>query len=290
MRLPHFEMHRVETIEAATELLDFHGDEAVIHCGGTELVLAMKLGFAPYGHLIDIKPIEELNGIVAGDDLWIGAVATHRAIERHPTVRSRWLGLAEMAASVGNVRVRNVGTIGGNLCFGEPHSDPATALLAADASIECRRGREVRRIIPMSDFSVGPFETALRPGELLVGVRVPPLVEGATMLHRKIRFHERAAATVAMTCRIENNRFAHLRLAVGAVGNQSALVPDAEVLLADVPADALPALSIDELGALAVAAGRPVDDAYGSGDYKAHLLKVLIHRTLLDVVDAQRRP
>jgi len=285
MALPEFELHRPTTIEEATELLDHHGDEAAIHCGGTELLLVMKMGYAPFSQLVDIKHIAELSGISDDGDLWIGANTTHHRIEQHPGVRARWAGLAGMAASIGNRRVRNVGTIGGNLCFSEPHSDPATALLAAGASLECRRGGEPTRSIPMADFVVGPFQTALRAGEVLVGIRVPPLADGAVLIHRKITFHERAAATVTVTCSVTDNRIDHLRLAVGAVGVRPALVEEAGELVGEAPVDSLPPAVLDALGEAAVAAGRPVSDSYGGAEYRAHLLRVLVRRALADATD-----
>lgn len=282
MALPTFELHRPTTIEEATQLADKYGDDAVFHCGGTELLLVMKLGLAPYGHLIDVKPISELRGVIADDDLWIGATTTHRQIEQRPEIRDRWAGLAEMTSTIGNLRVRNVGTLGGNLCFAESHSDPATALLAGGATVESRRGGETVRSIDMDDFVTGPFETALRPGELLVGVRVPRLSDGAILIHRKIRFHERAAATVAISIRVNDNRIDHIRLAVGAVGNRAGLVADAGSLLTGQPVDALAVNAIDDLTQAAVATGRPVADAFGSADYKAHLLRVLVRRTIAE--------
>ena len=289
MRLPPFDLTRVESVAEATELLDRFGDDAAIHCGGTELVLAMKLGFAPYGHLVDVKPVDELRGVTAGEDLWIGAATTHQEIVTHPDIRSRWPGLAEMAATVGNARVRNVGTIGGNLCFGEPHSDPATALLAAGATLECRRGDDKARVTSMSDFMVGAFQPGLSPGELLLGVRVPALERGVMLLHRKIRFHERAAAAVTMSVRLVHNRLELTRLAVGAVGNVPRLVPGADDYLVGMPADALPSAAVDGLADAAASAGEPVTDAYGSADYKSHLVRVLVRKCVAEVTERTER-
>lgn len=289
MALPAFELHRPTTVEEATALLDEHGDDAALHCGGTELLLVMKLGLAPNDHLIDTKGIGELQGLTADDatggGLRIGATVTHRQVERSAAVRGRWPGLAAMTATIGNVRVRNTGTLAGNLCFAEPHSDPATALLAADASIDLRRGGAPVRSVAMEDFVVGPLQTALEPGELLVGVRVPEPPSGAVLLHRKIRFHERAAANVALQARVADNRWHDVRLAVGAVGTQARLVPEAAALLDGTPADAVPAGVLDDLAAAAVAAGRPVDDSFGTAEYKTHLLRVLLRRTLAEVTE-----
>src|SRR5204862_3100000 len=128
-----------------------------------------KIGFCSYGHLVDIKGIEELGCIRADNGaLVIGSTVTHREIERSPLVLERLPALAAMERRVANIRVRNVGTLGGNLCFSDPHSDPATFLLALDAEAEFD-GRRV----PLSEFLLGPYETALRHGQLLGAVRIP---------------------------------------------------------------------------------------------------------------------
>lgn len=287
MTLPQFALHRAASVVEATSLLDTHGDDAVIVCGGTELLLAMKLGFAPYAHLVDIKPIDEMRSIIVGADLWIGARATHREIEEHPDIRRHWAGLAEMAASVGNMRVRNVGTIGGNLCFAEPHSDPASALIALQARAELRRGDEATRHVAIEDFVVGAFQTVLRPGELMLGIRVPRLAEGAQLIHRKIRFHERAAATLSLVHRVSDNRIDRVCMAVGAVGDRPGRVAPAEELLEGVAADAIPETVVADVADAAVAAGAPVTDAYGTRDYKAHLLRVLVRRSLASITRTQ---
>src|SRR5919204_507774 len=155
-------------VEEVGELLERYGEDAVVYCGGTELLLLFKLGFAAYGHLVDVKPIEELAGIRRDNgSVVIGATATHREIERSPVVLEAIPALAAMERRVANIRVRNVGTLGGNLCFSDPHSDPATFLLALDAEVECRLGTEASRRLPIADFVLGPYQTALGEGEAL---------------------------------------------------------------------------------------------------------------------------
>src|SRR5581483_9693539 len=174
LTLPPFDLHRASSVEEARELLVRYGDEAAAICGGTELLLLLKLGFAAYGHLVDLKGIEELGGIQAENGaLVIGATATHREIERSPLVLERLPALARMERRVANIRVRNVGTLGGNLCFSDPHSDPATFLLALDAEVEYEGTRR-----PLAEFLVGPYETALAHGQLLRSVRIPLPPEG----------------------------------------------------------------------------------------------------------------
>src|SRR5204863_5914256 len=100
--------------------------------------------------------------------------------------------LAAMERGVANIRVRNVGTLGGNLCFSDPHSDPATFLLALDAEVECDAGR-----MQLAEFLIGPYETVLEHGQLLHSIRIPTPAAGTGIAHRKLAFHERPAATVA---------------------------------------------------------------------------------------------
>ena len=197
MRLTPFRLHRPTTVEAASELLDELGPDALLYCGGTELLLVAKLGLTDFSDLVDVKSIDELTGIDANGELRIGASTTHRQIERSALVRERWPSLAAMERGVGNLRVRNVGTIGGNLCFADPHSDPATYLIAAGGSVSMRRGGAPLRRVAVEEFGRGPYETVLEEGELLVAVHVPAPAPGSALAHQKMSFHERPAITVA---------------------------------------------------------------------------------------------
>jgi aerobic carbon-monoxide dehydrogenase medium subunit len=275
--LPPFDLHRARSVEEAGELLDRYGDDAALYCGGTELLLLLKLGFASFGHLVDVKPIAELAGVRAENGaLVIGATVTHRELERSALVAERLPELAAMERRVANLRVRNVGTLGGNLCFSDPHSDPATFLLALDAEVECRSGQSGSRRLPLCDFVVGPYQTALGPGELLAAVRVPVPAPGTRIVHEKLSFHERPAATVTVAVRREGSTVADVRVAVGSVGPLPVRARDAERVLAG--ADSRPGKALREAAELAAAAAAPVEDANGSADYKANLVRVLVER------------
>src|SRR4029077_1999458 len=131
------------------DLLAQHGDDAVVYCGGTELLLVLKLGLAAYPNLLDLKGIPELRVFEERDGtLRIGAAVTHRELESSPLVHRLVPALAEMERRVANVRVRSVGTLGGNLCFSDPHSDPATLLLALDAEAPFDGGRAAFARLP----------------------------------------------------------------------------------------------------------------------------------------------
>jgi aerobic carbon-monoxide dehydrogenase medium subunit len=276
MTLPPFDLHRARSTVEAQELLARYGEDAAVICGGTELLLLMKLGFSSYGHLVDIKGIEELGGIRAENGtLVIGSTVTHREIERSPVVLERLPALAAMERGVANIRVRNVGTLGGNLCFSDPHSDPATFLLALDAEVDYDAGR-----IPLAEFLVGPYETALAHGQLLHSARIPIPAAGTGIAHRKLSFHERPAATVACAVRVAGEAVVEARIAVGSVGARPVRATAAEALLAGKPIGDTVALS--EAAALAAAASEAVEDSNGSSEYKTALVRVLVERCFRD--------
>jgi aerobic carbon-monoxide dehydrogenase medium subunit len=284
--LAPFELHRAGTVAEATALLDELGEEGVFYAGGTELLLVMKLGFASYAHLVDVKPVDELARLeVIDGSLHIGGAVSHRRIERSPEVAAGWPALARMERDVANIRVRNQGTLGGNLAFADPHSDPATFLLASDASVLLGRGDD-RRSMPLSAFLLGPYATALEPGELLVRVEVPTVPDGAALAHLRFAVHERPAATVACLVRVSDGAIAEARIAVGSVGVVAARAEEAEGVLTGLDArDPDPQL-LAEAGRAAAAAAEPVTDSNGSADYKAHIVGVLVGRAVRAAADA----
>src|SRR5262245_50779698 len=173
--LEPFQIHRPHSVGEATELLARHGDEAAVYAGGTELLVVMKEGLTHFPHLIDVKAIPGLREITydaARRELAIGAVATHRQIERSPLVRENLPALADLEANVANVRVRSAGTIGGNLCFAEPHSDPATLLMALGAGLTLSSA-EGSREIAVANFFTGLMETVRQDDEMLTAIHVP---------------------------------------------------------------------------------------------------------------------
>ena len=279
--LPPLDIHPARTVAEATGLLAELGDDAVLYAGGTELLLLMKLRFAAYSHLVDIKPIEELHGLSVARDgaLRIGGGVTHRAVERSPLVAAGWPGLREMERVVANIRVRTVGSLGGNLAFADPHSDPATYLLAANARVVLGWGEE-RRTLPMDEFILGPYETALRPGELVVAIEVPAVAPGAGQKHLRFAFHERPAATVSTHVRLDGGRIAEARIAVGSVGVKPVRVPAGEAALLGADASDFDPAILEAVGQAAAEASDAVADANGSADYKAALVGVLVGRSV----------
>lgn len=275
-----FEIHEPGTVEEASDLLAQFGLDAAIYAGGTELLLIMKEGLAHYRHLVNIKTIPELDGITLsaeGDELQIGPLATHWELERSPSVRKHAPLLAEVESQVANIRVRAMGTIGGNLCFAEPHSDLATLLLAWEATLELSSA-EAQRHLPAADFTLGLFETARQPEEVLTGIRLPLLSENAAGAYRKFSTHERPMATVAALLEVKDGIIQEARLAVGSVGPVPIRASEAEALLRG---QAIEHAGFASAGELAASASDPIDDLHGSADYKRQLVRVLTAQALV---------
>jgi aerobic carbon-monoxide dehydrogenase medium subunit len=282
--LQSFQLHEPATVDQASAILRRLGDDARIYAGGTELLLAMKQGMLRYGHLVNIKRIA-LNGVAfdeAAQRLRLGATVTHRVVERSDVVARRFPMLAAMERHLANVRVRAVGTIGGNLCFAEPHSDLATVLLLynATATIE---GGSGRRTVPIADLVVDAYTTSLLADDVLVDIEVPALPAGAGAAYRKFAFFERPSVGVGavLVPSARGDAVAEARVAVGCVGPTPRRVPDAERAVAGAP---LRGPAFERAAAAAAEAVRrasvPVDDLYGSAGYKRHLAGVFAERAL----------
>jgi carbon-monoxide dehydrogenase medium subunit len=277
--IPRFALVRPTTLAEAFAAFDAAGGDAAWYAGGTELLQVMKMGLARFGTLVDLKGIEALRGIALEADgaLSIGAGTTHREIERSPIVRRELPALAALEAHVANVRVRNQGTLGGNLCFAEPHSDPATFLLACDARVRLE-GPGGRRELAMGDFLVSTFVTAREPEEVLTGVVVPGARAGEGRAYDKAKFRERPAVSVAVRLLVADGSIAEAHVAVGSMTDVSIRVPAAEAALVGAAAEsaALAGPLVD--GAAAMAEVDAAADLDGAPDYKRHLAGVLLGR------------
>jgi carbon-monoxide dehydrogenase medium subunit len=284
-----FELHRPATVtEAATLLAE--RPEAALYAGGTELLLLMKAGLARPADLIDVKRIPDLGGLVEGlAGLAIGATVTHRTLERSPVVRERWPLVAGVATHVANVRVRNVGTVGGNLAFADPHSDLATLFLLFDATVRLASAGGPREVA-LADFVRGPYETVRRADELLAGVRVAPWPVRTAGVYVKFGLQERPSLGLALALTLEGDRVSRARLAVGCVSPRPHRVEAAERALVGRALDTVGRIA-DEIGALAAEAIDPVSDLHGGADYKRELVRVFTRRALQAVIArAEGRP
>ena len=288
MLLPRFALHAPRTVGEAVELLARHGEEATVYAGGTELLLAMKLRVLRYGHLIDVKRIPGLAEIAVRDGaLALGALATHHALERHPLVARHLPAYAALSRAVANVRVRVAGTLGGNLCFAEPHADPPALLAALGAAVRLA-GPDGERDVLVADFVRGAFDTARGAAEVLTRVTVP-LAPGQRVAYERFAHLERPTAGVAavLTLAGDARSVAAASVWAGAVGVRPVPLPAVAEGLAGVPLAA-----IGDVLAEAAARGAetcPVDeDIHGSEDYKRHLVAVLTERAVRRAAGTER--
>jgi carbon-monoxide dehydrogenase medium subunit len=283
-----FALHRPGTAEEACALLADLGEAAAPYAGGTELLLLMKLGVLRPGHLVDVKRLPGFDAITAGARLTLGAAVTHRVVERSAVVREHCPLVSAVARHVANVRVRNVGTVGGNLAFADPHSDLATLFLTLDATVELVSPRG-RRELALSDFMRGAWDTARASDELLTAVRLVPWPAGSAAVYLKFGIHERPTLGVALALVVDGagSRVTGARLAVGCVDPRPRRVPAAEARLRGAALAELEDAA-GAAGELAAAAVEPDDDLHGSADYKREMVAVFVRRALRIAVQRAR--
>jgi len=203
-------------------------------------------------------------------------------VERSPLLRERCPLLAGVAAHVANVRVRHVGTIGGNLAFADPHSDLATIGLAFDGAVSLW-SRAGERQVSLADFVLGPYETARRDDEILTSVRLRPWPQRTVGAYLKFGVYERPTLGVALTVTMSpTGQVLEARLAVGCVGPRPRRFPDVEQQMIGATTSDL----ADAAKPLADATAETVDtvaDLHGSADYKREMTRVFVRRAVATV-------
>ncbi len=255
------------------------GEKGRLYAGGTELLLAMKHDLLRYEHLIDVKTIPGLNKIeLKNGALSIGGTATHRTIEQSPVVKQNLPVLAQMERNVANVRVRASGTLGGNLCFAEPHSDPATLLLALGAKAHLQR-QSAKRTVTIDQLITGSYETSLANDELLEGIEIPVPSKSQRVAYLKYQLKERPTLGLALVLDVDGDNIKRAKAVVGSVSAVPTQSDKANGLLAGPKAQVEKQLA-DAADVLAQAAD-PVDDLEGSADYKRHLIGVFLKRAFV---------
>jgi carbon-monoxide dehydrogenase medium subunit len=279
MPLRRFAIHQPKTILDASQMLAEFGEKGRLYAGGTELLLAMKHDLLRYEHLVDVKTIPDLNKIeMKNRALVIGSTATHRAIERSSVVKRNLPVLAEMETQVANVRVRASGTLGGNLCFAEPHSDPATLLTALGAKAHVQ-GKSGSRTLGVDTLVAGAYETSLANDELLAAVEIPVLTKSQRAAYLKFQLKERPTLGLALVLDVDGDTIKKATAVVGSVSAVPTQSDKANKLLAGSRAQVEKQLT-DAGEALAQAAD-PVDDLEGAADYKRHLIGVFLRRAFI---------
>jgi carbon-monoxide dehydrogenase medium subunit len=275
-----FEYFSPKTLKEALTLLDKYGDECKVIAGGQSLLILMRQRLVMPEYLIDIKGISELNYIKsdAKEGLRIGALTTHRAIEKSPAMKNGFSVLAEMEHRLASIQTRNWGTIGGNICHADPTGDPAPVLIALKATLSTA-SLKGKRNMAVEDFCLDYFETALEPGELLTEIQVPAVPPHTGTAYTKFNIIESDMATVGVAVSITldsgEDMCQDIRIVLGACAPIPMRAKQAEeVLRGKEVTDSL----LKEAGQIASQEADPISDISASEDYRRELVKILVKR------------
>ena len=274
-----FEYERAGSVEEAIALLERHGPEARIVAGGHSLLPMMKLRLARPEALIDVNGLVELDYVrVEGGEIAIGALTRHASVLDSPVLAEHYRIFADAERVIADPLVRNRGTVGGSLCQADPSED-LSAVLAALRGTAVIQGRGGTRKVDLRSFHLGPYETAVGPGEVLVEVRVP--IRGGTgSAYAKVE--RRAgdwsiAAAGAFVQLAGDGRVADVGIGMTAVGAERFTCEEAEgALRGTAPTPEAVQAAADTCAASC----NPSADQRGPVDYKRHLVGVLVARAL----------
>jgi aerobic carbon-monoxide dehydrogenase medium subunit len=276
-----FEMAMPGSVDECLTVLAQRGSEAKLVAGGTDLLPQMKNGVTRPGCVVDISRLSELRSIAldASGGLRLGAAVAARQIERDARLSKAFPSLVESAALVGSIQIRNLATVGGNLCNAAPSADMAPPLIVLEAEAVIA-GPNRRRRVPLATFFEGVRKTVLGPDELLIELMVPapgPRSGGHYLRHTPRRELDIAVVGVASQITLSNGVCGKARIALASVAPTPVRATAAERVLEGQP---LTKERIEEAATLAVEAARPISDQRGSVDFRKHLVRVLTRRTL----------
>ncbi len=276
-----FDFMEPTSVAEASRMLADWGDDCRVIAGGTALMLAMRQRMVMPTHLVSLGQVSALRGIscTPQQGLRIGALSTHHEVARSPLVQQQVPMLASMAARVANPQVRSQGTLGGNLCYADPSTDPSACLLALGAQVVLGSVRG-ERVVEMAEFLVDYFVTALEPDEVVVEIRVPlpePGSVGSYTRFLRTAAEHRPLVNVSLVARREGARCLDARLVVGASTPIPARLPRAEAFLAGKTVTWAVA---DEAAALAASDMLALSDSRGSEEYRRDMARVVTRRSI----------
>ena len=283
-----FVLHQPRALPEALALLSEHNGATKILAGGSELLLLLKMALIQAEHIVDIKKIPGIDHLVydtAAKTLQIGPLVTHRTLEKSAIVQREFPLLAVMERQLANVRIRNIGTLAGNLCFAEPHADPA-ALLAVYEAIVTLCSAERERRVGINDFYTDYFETALQKNELLTNIEVPKLTDDFRGSYLRFCPGEWPMVTAALLTRWADRACVEARLALGCVGPKPIRIREFEEAVRGKSANEV-AAKADELAEIAARNCDPLADLWGSVEYKRQIVRNLVRDGLRGQCDGR---
>ncbi|HZT06736.1 MAG TPA: xanthine dehydrogenase family protein subunit M [Chloroflexota bacterium] len=275
-----FALHKPTTLAEAVDVLGSYGGQARPIAGGTALVAMIHQGLVRPAALVRLDGISGLSGVRRDDGaLHLGSLATLADIASSPAVRQGAPVLAQACGLVGNVRVRNAATIGGNVCEADYASDPPGVLCALGARVRIA-GPRGEREIAVHELITDFYETSLAPDEIVSEVLVPLPPSNARCVYLKYvtrSSEDRPCVGATALLRLDGNRVEELRVAVGAVGGSPLRLPAIDATAAGMPA------TVDlfrHIGQAYADQAEPVADARGSAAYRARMVAVFVRRAL----------
>ena len=294
-----FEYLAPKSLDEAVALIERYGGDAKLLAGGHSLLPLMKLRLSAPRYVIDLGRIRALSYIRDADGppeagaprahkIVVGAMTTHAAIEASDLLRKRAPLLAEAAAEIGDVQVRNRGTIGGSVAHADPAADLPAALLALEAEFKAV-SRDGERVIPASAFFVEMLTTALKPGEILAEIRFDPDPAGAGSAYKKLHQPASGFALVGVAARIVFDAQGYCRDARVGVTGVAAKPYRAAGVENELRGKKLDADMI--AGAAARAADRiePLSDLHASARYRAAMARVFTRRALTEALSRAQK-
>ena len=280
-----FDYQEPTTLKKVFSLMEKHGEDARVIAGGTSLVIMMRQRLLMPRVVISLGRIPKFDRITYSgkDGLRIGAGARHRDIELSAAVQKHYPLLHETFRKVAQPRIRNMGTVGGNLSAGDPLTDPGASLIALDAEVTLTSSKG-KRTMPLDQFFVDYYQTALEPEELLTEIRVPPPRRPGWS---HIKFTPRsvedfATVGVALTIKMSNGACEDVRLGLNSVASTIVRARKAEDVLRGKP---VTDEALREMGEVAASECDPTDDNRGSAEYKLDLVKVLVRRAAQEALE-----
>ena len=282
--MKNFDYLEPQTVAEACALLKQHGSDAKVFAGGAHLTILMKQGLLEPASLINIKKIAELKGIRfdASEGVAIGALVTHRELETSALVKEQCPVLCAAEREVANIRVRNMGTVGGNLASGEALTDLAQIFIALDGTVKIA-GPNGQRTIAVEELFLDFYTTSLAEDEILTEVVLPPLPPRSGIEY--IRFSsssvvDKPSAGVATRLTLDGgaDTIHSARIVLGCVGATPVRARKAEALITG--KKLMPQLA-EEAGSLASQECSPTSDLRGSEHYKRAIVKTLVKRAAM---------
>lgn len=275
-----FEFFEPTTLAEASRL--FAAEHAQLLAGGTDLVIGMKARTETPQSVISLQKIAGLAGITRyGGGVSIGAMTKVRDIEVSDEIRNGYTALAEGAAEIGSIQIRNLATLGGNIAHASPAADTVAALLALDAQVDIA-GANGERSVPIDALFTGPGQTVLTPGEIITRFRLPSPASGSHYIKHKIReVMDLAFIGVAAAVDLADGTITGARIGLAAVAPTPIRAIEAEGLLSGKSlTDAL----LAEVGEAAAAACSPISDLRCSAEHRREMVDVLTRRTVQEAV------